>query len=342
MKAYVLHDISDLRYEDVQIPECPSGWGIVKVKAAGICSSDIPRIMTKGTYHFPTIPGHEFSGIVEAVADEKDQHLVGRRVGIFPLIPCGKCPQCYKGHYEMCSSYDYLGSRRDGGFAEYVSAPVWNMVELPDSVSYIEAAMLEPLSVALHAVKKAGKIQGKTVAVIGTGMIGIAAADWARIRGAEKVWVIGRNEEKRKLVEPFPGITYVNGSDEAYPQSDVVIEAVGTPAAIKEAIASALPGGGIVLMGNPTGDICLPQNIYWQILRKQLCLTGTWNSSYGDESISDWKEAVQILAEKEFDAVSLITHFYDQRHLIDGLELMAQHREACCKVMTVWNEELQI
>lgn len=342
MKAYVLHGISDLRYEDVPIPECSSGWGIVKVKAAGICSSDIPRIMTKGTYHFPTIPGHEFSGIVEAVADEKDQHLVGKRVGIFPLIPCRKCPQCAGGHYEMCSSYDYLGSRRDGGFAEYVSAPVWNMVELPDNVSYTEAAMLEPLSVALHAVKKAGKIRGKTVAVIGTGMIGIAAANWARIRGAEKVWVIGRNEGKRKLVEPFPRIAYVNGSEEVYSQSDVVIEAVGTPAAITEAIASALPGGRIVLMGNPTGDICLPQNIYWQILRKQLCLTGTWNSSYGDENISDWKDAVQILAAKELDAVSLITHFYDQRHLTDGLELMAQHRESFCKVMTVWSEDPKI
>lgn len=339
MKAYVLHGIADLRYEDVSVPTCPSGWGIVKVKAAGICSSDIPRIMTKGTYHFPTIPGHEFSGIVESVADERDTHLVGKRVGVFPLIPCRKCPQCIEGHYEMCSSYDYLGSRRDGGFAEYVSVPVWNMVELPDSVSYIEAAMLEPLSVALHAVKRVGKIQGKTATVIGTGMIGIAAANWARIRGAEKVYVIGRNEEKRKLVERFSGITYTNSSEESCPQTDIVIEAVGTPAAIEEAVSHALPGSKVVLMGNPSGDIKLPQDIYWKILRKQLSLTGTWNSSYGDDRGSDWKEAVAVLMEKRFDAASLITHKYAPPHLIDGLRLMEQHEEPYCKVMTVWNDE---
>lgn len=339
MKAYVLYGIADLRYKDVSIPDCPPGWGIVKVKAAGICSSDIPRIMTKGTYHFPTIPGHEFSGIVESVADEKNRHLVGKRVGVFPLIPCKRCPQCIEGRYEMCSSYDYLGSRRDGGFAEYVAVPVWNLVELPDNVSYTEAAMLEPLSVALHAVKKAGEVRGKTVAVIGTGMIGIAAANWAGIRGAEAVYVIGRNEAKKKLIEQFPGIIYTNSSEKACLQTDIVIEAVGTPAAIGEAVSLALPGGSIVLMGNPSGDINLPQDIYWKILRKQLRLSGTWNSSYGNGNGSDWKESIKVLMEKRFDAALLVTHKYDQLHLMDGLKLMERHKEPYCKVMTVWNDE---
>ena len=127
MKAYNLHAKNDLRYEEVEYPECPSGWSIVKVRYAGICSSDIPRVFTKGTYHFPTIPGHEFSGVVDKVADKTDEHLVGKKVGIFPLIPCRKCEQCKTGHYEMCSNYDYVGSRRDGGFAEYVAVPVWNL-----------------------------------------------------------------------------------------------------------------------------------------------------------------------------------------------------------------------
>ena len=94
MKAYVLHKVSDLRYENVPMPECPKGWAVVQVKAAGICSSDIARVFIKGTYHFPTIPGHEFSGIVYSVADEEHQSWVGKRVGIFPLIPCRECPQC--------------------------------------------------------------------------------------------------------------------------------------------------------------------------------------------------------------------------------------------------------
>ena len=116
MKAYNLHGINDLRYENVDNPELNKEWALVKVKASGICSSDIPRIFTKGTYHFPTIPGHEFSGIVEQVNSSRKE-LIGKRVSVFPLIPCKKCTQCKLGHYEMCESYDYIGSRRDGGFA---------------------------------------------------------------------------------------------------------------------------------------------------------------------------------------------------------------------------------
>ncbi len=108
----------------------------------------------------------------------------------------------------MCEHYDYLGSRRDGGFAEYVAVPDWNLMGLPENVSFREAAMLEPLSVALHAVKRSGVKPGDTAAVIGTGMIGFAAAAWAKALGAETVFVIGRGEAKRAIAEQIPGITY--------------------------------------------------------------------------------------------------------------------------------------
>ena len=102
MKAYNLYGIKDLRYEDVTMPNCPKGWAIVQVKAAGICSSDIARVFKKGTYHFPTIPGHEFSGVVSYVADKDNENLIGKKVGVFPLIPCKQCNQCKEKHYEMC------------------------------------------------------------------------------------------------------------------------------------------------------------------------------------------------------------------------------------------------
>ena len=100
MKAYVLHGIGDLRYEDWPMPELCPGWALVKVQAAGICSSDIPRIFEKGTYHFPAIPGHEFCGRVEAVHDDSYIGWIGRREGEFPLIPCKKSPKCQRGEYE--------------------------------------------------------------------------------------------------------------------------------------------------------------------------------------------------------------------------------------------------
>ena len=336
MKAYVLHKVNDLRYEDVPMPECPKGWAIVQVKAAGICSSDIARVFTKGTYHFPTIPGHEFSGVVYGVADEENQNWTGKRVGVFPLIPCRECPQCKKKQYEMCANYDYVGSRRDGAFAEYVAVPIWNLLPLPDEVPLEVAAMLEPLSVGLHALKKAEIKKTDSVAVIGTGMIGISAAQWTRKYTDGEVVVVGRNENKRHLVEST-GLPYEVHTKAEGKEYDVVLEAVGTPESVDLALNMVRPGGTVVLMGNPSGDILLTQNTYWRILRKQLVVKGTWNSFYDGVNKSDWTDAIEALAKGEVEVKSLISHFFPQDRLIDGLQLMRDHKEPYCKIMTTWN-----
>lgn len=337
MKAYNLHAVNDLRYEDVPMPECPQGWAIIKVKATGICSSDVPRVFTKGTYHFPTIPGHEFSGIIHSVADPENVRLVGKPVGVFPLIPCRQCESCKDKHYEMCSNYDYVGSRRDGAFAEYVAAPVWNLVELPDTISFEVAAMMEPFAVALHAIKMGIISKGMSVGIIGTGMIGIAAGQWAKKFGASSVTVIGRSEDKRKMVKNC-GLEYVVcNAPSSVREYDFVLEAVGTPKAIELAISATRRGGSLVLMGNPSGDITISQTVYWKILRKQLKISGTWNSSYDGINPSDWTEVVNALANKAIIADSLVTHRFSQDNVMQGLELMREHKEPYCKVITIWN-----
>lgn len=333
MKAYVLHGVGDLRYEELPIPECPHGWAIVKVKATGICSSDIPRVFTKGTYHFPTIPGHEFSGVVEKVGDDKDRSWVSKHVGVFPLIPCRECQQCKEMHFEMCSDYDYIGSRRDGAFAEYVAVPVWNLIPLTDNLPFTTAAMLEPLSVALHAINLGHVKEGDNVCIVGTGMIGIAAGLWAKQLNANSVTIIGRSEGKRILVEHC-GLQYATETTKEY---DFVLEAVGTPKAIASAILATRPGGRLVLMGNPSGDILFTQDIYWRILRKQLCINGTWNSVYDGTNKSDWTKAVTALENNEINVEPLISHQFCQENMVEGLKLMRDKNETYCKVMTTWN-----
>ena len=339
MKAYSLHAVNDLRYEEVEIPELKSGWALIKVMATGICSSDISRVFTKGTYHFPTIPGHEFSGIVEKVADTKNEHWVDKHVGVFPLIPCRNCDPCKEHHYEMCEHYDYIGSRRDGAFAEYVAAPIWNLLEIPDNMPFEYAAMLEPLSVALLAVKRSGIKEGDSVAVVGTGMIGFAAAQLAQMRGTSSVTVIGRSNTKKSIAEKMTGVTYsvLEEDKKEYPNFDVVIEAVGTPSCINEAINMTTAGGHLVFMGNPSGDITLSQNTYWRILRKQLTITGTWNSAYESGERCDWTDAIESITNHRVEVSSLITHVFDQNHVLDGMKLMLDHKEPYCKVMTTWN-----
>lgn len=336
MKAYSLQGIGDLVYKEVSYPECPSGWCVVKVKTAGICSSDIPRIYEKGTYHFPTIPGHEFSGIVDSVGDVENNDWIGKRVGVFPLIPCKQCNECKNRNYEMCSNYDYVGSRRDGAFAEYVAVPVWNLIELSDNITFEEAAMMEPLAVALHAMKQSNIKKGDTVAIVGTGMIAFAAGQWAKKMGAENVSILGRSEQKRKLVESIPDINYFIDTCNSM-EFDVVLEAVGSGESIIHAINIVKPGGTLILMGNPNGDVNLPQNVYWRILRKQLHISGTWNSKYENKNKSDWTEVKDSLQNKSVEVTSLISHFFSQANLIEGLKLMYEHKEPYCKVMTIWN-----
>lgn len=371
MKAYVLHGINDLRYEEVPVPELRPGWALVRVMAAGICSSDIPRVFTKGTYHFPTIPGHEFAGAVEHVCLPSDGPVhpsvsEGCHVSVFPLIPCRHCDPCRHHQYEMCEHYDYIGSRRDGAFAEYAAVPVWNLVPIPDDLPFEEAAMMEPLAVALHAVRrgsallnaesvgplKGNPLKGNTVGIVGSGMIGFAAALWAKALGASRAAVIGRSEDKREIAEQI-GVEYavLPVSSSPLPQFDLVIEAVGTPACVAEAVRLARPGGGVVLMGNPSGDIALPQDVYWRILRKQLRITGTWNSSYesflqpeGEKNscrseASDWGMVRDALIRRTISVKPLITHCFDRDHVADGLRLMHEHREPYCKVMTLWGPD---
>lgn len=338
MKAYVLHNIGELKYESVETPLCPDGWVLVRVMAAGICSSDLPRIFTKGTYHFPIIPGHEFSGIVEKTGSIMDRGWIGKRVGVFPLIPCRQCRQCKMKQYEMCEHYDYLGSRRNGGFAELVAVPTWNLVQLPDNISFSAGAMLEPLCVSLHAVRRIKTaIHGK-VMVVGTGAVGLATACWAHHLGAEEVVVLGRGENKKSIVEKLEGVRYLaHFRAEEQWDADVVFEAVGTVEALTSALYLAAPGGSIVLMGNPYGNMQLPQEVYWKILRKQLLLYGTWNSSFHGYAPSDWTDAIYAVSVGSIHVNHIITHFFHQEDMFTALKMMEEHKKPYCKVMTLWN-----
>lgn len=319
MKALNLHGVGDLRYEDVDVPELKEGTVLLKLKACGICSSDIPRIFTNGTYHFPTIPGHEFSGQIVAVGDGVDESLLGRRSCVFPMLPCRKCRACGMEEWAQCSGYSYFGSRQDGGFAEYLVVPVWNLVLFSDSLSYEEAALCEPAAVSLHAVNIAQVKPGDNVVVVGTGAIALLIGLFAKNRSQTgKVVIAGRTAEKLVNAEKMgfdtidtsngtltENIKRITGNDGA----EVVIEAVGSNEAISNAVKAAGALGRVVLVGNPYDDLQMEKNVYWSILRKQLTLAGSWNSNYNSR-INDWKEAISIFESGKLDLKSLISRTY--------------------------------
>ena len=173
---------------------------LVKVLATSVCGSDIPRIYKNGTYSFPLIPGHEFSGVVEETGPGPGSGWPGKRVGVFPLIPCGVCRPCQKKQYEMCRSSGYIGSRQNGSFAEYVAVPADNLIEVPGNVSMQEAAMLEPMAVAVHAMRRVIPTPEDTVAVLGLGTIGMLLVMFLREAGIKNMLVIGNKEFQRQAV----------------------------------------------------------------------------------------------------------------------------------------------
>jgi len=344
MRACVLHAIGDLRYESAPDPFPRPGEVLVRVRACGVCGSDIPRIFTKGTYRFPTIPGHEFAGVVEQTGTGVDPSWRGRHVAVFPLIPCRKCPACEIGAYAQCADYNYLGSRCDGAFAELVAAPVWNLTPIPRDVSFEEAAMTEPAAVALHALRRAGIDVQDRVLIFGAGPIGLMLGKWAEAWGAGQVLMVDIDVARLRFARKlgFSHLLDAKSGDVAEwvknkteRGADVVIEASGSSAAFAQSVACARPFGAVVLLGNPVEAMTLSPDAYWAILRNELRVLGSWNSCYADLPRNEWNLSLEMMASEKLAVKPLITHRTGLENLVEHLVMMRDRKEFCNKVMLV-------
>lgn len=344
MKAYVLHGINDIRLEETEKPRAGEDEVLVKVRAAGICGSDIPRIYTTGTYSYPLIPGHEFSGVVEDAGGESGRKWLGKRVGIYPLIPCRECVPCQKKQYEMCRHYNYLGSRCNGGFAEYVAVPVWNLIGLPEETTFEEAAMMEPMAVAVHAIRQMELNGQETVAVIGLGTIGILLTMFLKEMGVKRILTVGNKDSQKEMVakQGIPEEDYYDSRQNAVDdwlreasggnRIDVIFECVGKQETIAQAIQNVMPGGKVQLVGNPASDVLLERNLYWKILRNQLTVKGSWNSSFTHDESDDWHYVLKRLAQKKVRPMEYITKSFPFERLEEGLHIMRDKSQEYVKI----------
>ena len=330
VKSANLYAVNDLRYEDTPCKECGEDEVLVQVKSCGICGRDISRVYGKGTYHFPTIIGHEFSGRV--VQDSKNE-LTGKGVVIFPLLPCFSCKSCESENYATCESYDYYGSRRDGGMTQYLPVKRWNILTLPENLSFDEGAMCEPASVARHAVFKLGIKAGDTVFISGAGPIGLIAGQWAKNLGAENIYYSDIDSRKIEFAKKLGFLEYEEGVT-----ADCVIEGTGCSDALQKCLEVIKPSGRAVFMGNPAGDITLSQNTYWHILRKEITIKGTWNSFYNDCE-NDWKESLKAMSKGKINVKPLITHKFPLSKCNEAFEMIKNKAEFYNKVILNMNEE---
>ncbi len=345
MPALVLHAVGDLRVETVPVPEIKPGEVRVRIHACGVCGSDIPRIYQKGTYHFPTICGHEFAGTVESVAENVHDFTFGDPVAVFPLLWCGKCAACERGQFVQCYDYGYLGSRCDGGFARFVTAPARNLLKVPPGVSLDAAAMTEPAAVALHALRRVKhSLAGHAVVIFGAGPIGLMTALWAEILGAGHVIIFDLIAQKLNLARRL-GFTEVFNSRERDPVAVInelthdagahlTIDAAGVPATLLQAMTATRRGGTVIALGNPSGDVTIPAPLLSQIMRREVSVVGTWNSDYsavGNDD--DWRTVLEAMASQKLKVAPLITHRVPLDQAIATLESMRSGTMFSSKVL---------
>jgi L-iditol 2-dehydrogenase len=305
MKALVLHSPERLIYEaDWSAPEVPYGWVLVKVHASGICGSDLPRIMQTGAYHHPMIPGHEFSG--EVIDPGGSNLLVGSRVAVLPIIPCGKCEGCKIGPFH-CTHYDFIGSRRDGGFCQYCAVPVDNLFSLPENLAYEEGAFIEPIAVTLHVVRRSGMTMGSRVLVFGAGAIGILTAQWAQILGAAEVVIADLRDASLAIAQNCGLEKTINPRSDLFSSSgnfDFVFEAAGSTPALVSGIEHAAPRSTLTLVGREVKDTIIPLPVFERMMRKELNLAGCW----GYDLRGDTRLVYQMLEEGKLKLGPMITH----------------------------------
>lgn len=337
MKVLNLYGINDLRLDEREIPEPKENEVLLKIKACGICSSDEARVLKTGTYHFPTVPGHEFAGQIVKLGKNVKPELLDKKAAVFPLLPCNKCTACKNEEYAMCSNYKYFGSRNDGGFSEYLTVPVWNLVLLDDSVEYEVGSLMEPSAVALHATNIAEVKENMNVAISGSGTIGILIGVFCKLKGAN-VYIIGINDNILNKVKSlgFETLKAENCVQEIdnitnNEKMDIVFEAVGTNESMENCILSTKNKGTIVAVGNPQDDLNLKKDVYWKVLRKQLIIKGTWNSDYSTKQ-NDWKEVAELMKENNFPFKKLITNTYPLEESKEAFDLLQDREKAKIKI----------
>jgi len=318
MKAAVLHAPGDVRFQEVPIPPIGAGEVLLHIRAAGNCGSDLKRIMVEGTWVFPCIPGHEFSGEVAEVGDGVDGYSVGDRVTAAPMLPCFRCEWCLQGQYNLCDDYDYVGSRSDGAFAEYMKIRAFNLVKLPDNVSDEAAAMTDPASVALHALRRAGGVgPGDVVAVLGAGPIGLFACQWAALMGAGKVIATDIFDEKLEIACGLGVPVRINSAREdtvkrileetAGKGADLIIETAGSVETHRQALLTARKRGRIVHIGRAYADVLLADEVFTKIFRRELAVFGAVNTNFSPHD-HEWKTAVDYLASGALRTEPLVSH----------------------------------
>ncbi|MBV9083958.1 MAG: galactitol-1-phosphate 5-dehydrogenase [Acidobacteriaceae bacterium] len=314
MKALLLSEYGRLDVVDVPMPRPGPDEVLVRVEACGICGSDVHGYDgSSGRRIPPIIMGHEAAGTVAAVGSGVSGVHEGERVTFDSTIYCGKCDYCRKGEINLCNNRQVLGVstpeyRRPGAFAEYVVIPSRVLYSLPGSVPFPEAAMIEPLAVAAHAVSLSTIAKDTTAVVFGAGMIGLLVLQVLREQRCLRVFVVDIDESRLELAHDLGAAATINvktadaGSEIQRLTSgagvDVALEAVGSTATVKSAIENVRKGGHVTLIGNISPSVEIPLQA---VVSRELTLQGSAASA------GEYPRCIDLIASGAVKVKPLIT-----------------------------------
>jgi (R,R)-butanediol dehydrogenase / meso-butanediol dehydrogenase / diacetyl reductase len=303
MKAATMEGPKQFVIKDIPKPTPGPSEVIVRTRACAVCGSDL-------TVYKLGIPdrilGHEFSGDIVEIGDRVKGWKTGDRVVIEPQLSCGECHWCKTKQFNLCDSLEYTGLATDGGFAEFVRVPAYQLHLLPDNINYEHGALMEPLAVAIRGVRLSQIKPGDSVAVFGCGSIGLFTMLWARKMGAKKVIALDivptRAQQAQQLADSILNPAEITASEEIIKLTDnigadIIFECSGNPQAQQDAIESVRKGGQIVLLGigyEPTPVM------FMQLTMKEIGLKGSlgYSSLTND---SEFLTAINAVTARDID-----------------------------------------
>lgn len=303
MKALLLTEYGRLTMSDLPVPDINADEVLVRVRACGICGSDIHGYTgITGRRIPPLVMGHEAAGVIERVGSNALDFAPGMRVTFDSTVYCGACSFCRRGQVNLCDARTVLGVscgdyRRHGAFAEFVAVPARILHRLPDALPFEHAAMVEALAVAVHAVDRCRPAGSDRIVVIGCGMIGLLTIQVLRARGCRSIVAADLIAGRRDLALAMGAGRVIEDISEA-PEADHAFEVVGYPETVAAAIRCVRKGGIVTLVGNLTPEVALPLQA---VVSRQITLLGSCASS------GEYPEAIALLATGAVDLAPLVS-----------------------------------
>jgi len=340
MNALVLTDYLKLELQQVPTPQPGPGEVLIHIAACGICGSDVHGFDgSSGRRIPPIIMGHEGAGTIAAIGPDVAGWSVGDRVTFDSTIYCGQCDFCRAGQVNLCDARQVIGVscadyRRNGAFADYVVVPARVLYGLADTLPFDEAAMIEAVSVALHAVVISGFAAGQTAVVIGAGMIGTLIVQALRVAGAGHILVADLDPSRLAEAKCSGAHTLINPNDGSQTVTQVLnqipagvdhaFEAVGASATVKQAIAAVRKGGTVTLVGNIAPQVEIPLQ---SVVTRQIRLQGSAASA------GEYPRAIELLASKQIDVRPLISTIQPLSKGPEAFQRLHSHEPNLIKVI---------